>query len=119
MKPFDINLAKQGHPVCTRDGKEARVICFNKSGVLPIVYLYQSNDGDECVSVCDIQGKAFMSDGSIDLMMASEKKEGWIKIYKRDDGVSYTGGTIYKTEELARKFVPDALIDTIKIEWEE
>ena len=26
MKPFDLELAKQGHPVCTREGRKAERI---------------------------------------------------------------------------------------------
>lgn len=33
MKPFDIELAKAGHRVCTRDGKPARIICFDRRSV--------------------------------------------------------------------------------------
>lgn len=39
MKPFDLELAKQGHPVCTRDGKDVRIICFDAKGPNPIIGL--------------------------------------------------------------------------------
>lgn len=29
LKPFDLEAAKAGKPVCTRDGRKARIICFN------------------------------------------------------------------------------------------
>jgi len=29
MKPFDIELAKQGYPVCTRDGRDVKILCFD------------------------------------------------------------------------------------------
>lgn len=29
LKPFDLNSAKAGKPVCTRDGRKARIICFD------------------------------------------------------------------------------------------
>ena len=29
MKPFDLELAKQGYPVCTRDGREVRIVHKN------------------------------------------------------------------------------------------
>lgn len=28
-KPFDLEQAKAGKPVCTRDGHKARIICFD------------------------------------------------------------------------------------------
>lgn len=30
MKPFDLELAKQGHPLITRDGHLARIVCFDR-----------------------------------------------------------------------------------------
>lgn len=29
LKPFDLETAKAGKPVCTRDGRKARIICFD------------------------------------------------------------------------------------------
>lgn len=38
FKPFDLEQAKAGKPVCTRDGRKARIICFDlKNGNHPIV----------------------------------------------------------------------------------
>ena len=33
MKPFDIELAKAGYPVCTRDGRPVRILCFDRKSV--------------------------------------------------------------------------------------
>ena len=30
MKPFDLEAAKAGKPVCTRDGRKARINCFDR-----------------------------------------------------------------------------------------
>lgn len=30
MKPFDLEKAKAGAPVCTRDGRNVRIICFDR-----------------------------------------------------------------------------------------
>ena len=43
---FDLEKAKVGHPVCTRDGKEARILCFDRIGHYPIVALVKEA-GDE------------------------------------------------------------------------
>lgn len=32
LKPFDLEAAKQGKPVCTRDGRKARIVCFDLKG---------------------------------------------------------------------------------------
>ena len=30
LKPFNLKAAKEGKPVCTRDGRKARIICFDR-----------------------------------------------------------------------------------------
>jgi hypothetical protein len=44
MKEFDLELAKAGHPVCTRDGKPVRIVCFDAKGDYPIVGLEYNTD---------------------------------------------------------------------------
>lgn len=39
LKPFDLEVAKAGKPVCTRDGRKARIICFDAKCNKPIVAL--------------------------------------------------------------------------------
>lgn len=44
LKPFDLEAAKTGKPVCTRDGRKARIICFDKKDInYPIVALIEEN----------------------------------------------------------------------------
>ncbi len=77
LAPFDINLAKQGKPVCTRDGHKVRIICFDKKGGTPIVGLIQE-DGFETVATFNESGLCLIN-GAYNLMMLPEKKEGWMK----------------------------------------
>lgn len=46
LKPFDLNAAKAGKPVCTRDGRKARIICFNTKTLCdyPIIALVENAD---------------------------------------------------------------------------
>lgn len=40
MKPFNLEEAKAGKPVCTRDGYDARILCFDaKNPYYPVVAL--------------------------------------------------------------------------------
>jgi hypothetical protein len=43
LKPFDLEAAKAGKPVCTRDGRKARIICFNAKTLCdyPIIALVE------------------------------------------------------------------------------
>ena len=120
LKPFDIQKAREGKPVCTRDGRKARIICFDrrlfyKNVSYPILALVECSDGEDDVCGYNEKGKVLIEDGAEykdDLMMLPEKKEGWINVYKE---------RIYSTKEEAIEATYDCVtyIDTIKISWEE
>lgn len=123
MKPFDLEAAKAGKPVCTRDGRKARIICFDtiNKGNYPIIALLEDK-GSEAIFYYNKDGKCNVGT-ELDLMMLPEKKEGWVNVYK-----SYNVGkktpciaSIYPTKEEAKKSSVVGLdyVDTVKIEWEE
>lgn len=123
LKPFDFEAAKAGKPVCTRDGRKARIICFDtiNKGNYPIIALLEDK-GYEAVFYYNKDGKCNVGTER-DLMMLPEKKEGWVNVYK-----SYNVGkktpciaSIYPTKEEAKKssIVGLDYVDTVKIEWEE
>ena len=108
FKPFDLEAAKAGKPVCTRDGRKVRILCYDLKGAeYPIVALVEAHDYlDESISTYDRNGR-FDHDreNKNDLMMLSWKKEGWVNVYK-----SYNVGkkipcmaSIYPTKEEAKK----------------
>lgn len=108
LKEFSLEAAKAGKPVCTRDGRKARIICFDSTlENYPLVVLV----GDYPYSYTD-EGKFNKdSESNSDLMMLPKKKEGWVNVYKHN---------LYDTEsEAKRAHVKEGYIDTIKIEWEE
>ena len=79
LKPFDLEKAKDGKPVCTRDGRKARIICFDRIDAKPILALVRSTDGKgEDVFDYFVSGKRLANalESDLDLMMLSEKKEG-------------------------------------------
>lgn len=43
MKPFNLEAAKAGAPVITRDGRGARITCFDNEGDYPILALIEGN----------------------------------------------------------------------------
>ena len=113
LKPFDIQKAREGKPVCTRDGHKARIICFDlKNDEYPIVAAV-GNDSSETLFSYTTNGE--IADGiesNKDIMMLPEKKEGWVNLYK---------SSAHSTKEEAMKYRNKCndYIDTIKIEWEE
>lgn len=75
FKPFDLNAAKDGKPVCTKDGRPARIICFDTKGdIYPIIALVEDN-GLEVTIHYNEEGKSCNDDGDEDLMMAPEISE--------------------------------------------
>lgn len=60
MKPFDLRAAKAGAPVCTRDGEEVRIICFDRiCTIFPIIGLRRNVDNEEYVVTFTTDGRKF------------------------------------------------------------
>lgn len=112
LKKFDLEAAKAGKPVCTRDGRKARIICFDLNNKnFPIVAIINC-DTEENAYQYDIDGICDEHDNNLNLMMSPEKKEGWIIIHKE---------AIYD-KETAEKIARETTANVIKIqkiEWEE
>lgn len=123
MKPFNLEeyLNDPSKKLVTRDGRQARIICIDRlMEDFPICALVNEN-GKEYHCSCTINGKCCIDANSdSDLFFVSEKKEGWINIYRDSCPNSFhTGSIIYKTKEEAKKHINcEKYISTIKIEWE-
>ena len=115
LKPFDIQKAREGKPVCTRDRRKTRIICFDSNGGRPIVALVTECDDEEEIPYkyhCDGSYNCQSIPSDNDLMMLPEKKEGWVNVYKE---------RCYESKkEAIRHIAPGThYIGTIKVEWEE
>ena len=122
MKPFNLEEAKAGKPVCTKDGRKARIICFDAKGDYPIIALID-NTTKETGLHYTLNGTVYVCTGSgYDLMMLPEKKEGWVNIVRGSNGSPHMGRGIFQSKEEAENAIKefsDNLIDTVKISWEE
>lgn len=118
MKPFDLEAAKAGKPVCTRDGRKARIICFDtiNKGNYPIIALLEDK-GCEAIFYYNKDGKCNVGTER-DLMMLPEKKEGWVNLCKNNYGDTLAVG-VFPNREEAVSNCPPSYLGTIKIEWEE
>lgn len=116
LKPFDIQKAREGKPVCTRNGRNVRIIAFDaKCADTPIIALVARNDGEILFKYYRDGKLSDDKDSVTDLMMLPEKKEGYVNIYRSQ---------IYDTLERAKEAYKrtcndDNYLKTIKIEWEE
>ena len=129
LKHFDIQKAREGKPVCTRDGRKARIICFDRKGDMSIAALIANKGIDNDNKVCETEEvHLYYENGRCnkfqeycyDLMMLPEKKEGWVNVYYDNDASSHRGCRfIYDTKERAVKEAGSSYITTVKINWEE
>lgn len=126
MKPFDIELAKAGHRVCTRDGRAIRILCYDfiTQEDTPIIALVRLSEKQEGIICYKADGRNFAPGmAELDLVMVPEKREGWVNVFINASYFgSKTAGTIYPTKEEALKDIDTKsphYIDTVKIEWEE
>lgn len=123
MKPFDLEKAKAGAPVQTRDGKPARIICFDcKSNRSPVIALVTMADGEETPNSYTNDGRCHpLYEMGDDLFMVSVLHEGWVNLYAgRVFGVT-AGLEVFETKEEAfemRRLSGDYLA-TVKVTWEE
>ena len=117
MKPFDLEAAKAGKPVCTRDGRKARIICFDakrKDGknIMALIPSKEYPEFEDLVAYPNNGNYHGGHENDGDLMMLHQKKEGWIIIHKE---------AIYD-KETAEKIARETTANVIriqKIEWEE
>jgi len=139
MKEFDYEKAKAGAPVCTREGRKVRIVCFDVKGdKYPILALAENPNGvDEDIMWYTRDGKYYdpelqFGQSVDDLMMPTLKHEGWVNIFKGrfSLGEPMVFGPIWSDEEFARNNAHDCIvitdgkpdkeyITTTHIEWEE
>lgn len=129
MKPFNLEDAKAGKKVTTRDGKPVRILCFDADSNFPLVGLIREAEG-EALSQWMEDGRFFetIKEVADDLVMASEKKEGWVVILKNRGNPSRVEPyhVIFPTKEEAEKvWVKEGnhraweIIGFSLVEWEE
>lgn len=129
LRPFDVQKAREGKPVCTRDGRKVRIICFDSKNDLqrPIVALVEHDD-NELLYEYTIEGKERFSHisttGTSDLMMLPEKRKGWVNVYRDCEGANITkDDNIYSSKDAAIASAQiidrDNYVATTIINWEE
>ena len=117
LKEFDLEAAKAGKPVCTRDGRKARIICFDakrKDGknIMALIPNKEYPEFEDLVAYPNNGNYHGGHENDDNLMMLPQKKEGWIIIHKE---------AIYD-KETAEKIARETTANVIriqKIEWEE
>lgn len=127
MKPFNLDeyLKNPNLKVTTRDGKSVRIVCTDKKGSrFPIIALYDYGGNRELCDVYRTDGRSLDSfEQKHDLVFATEKKVGWINIFKNYNAQCYEACTnVFKTKEEALNNINSknrVYLTTIQINWEE
>ena len=122
LKPFDLEKAKAGAKVVTRDGRNVRIICWDlKYDMYPIVALVMDKDGtEEEIETYTLDGEGVEGEKfPFDLFMAPTTVERWVNVYK-NGYEGYCHGCYYDSEQEALQHKgDDEYIATTKISWEE
>lgn len=123
LKPFDLEAAKAGTPVMTRDGCPARILAFDvENAGYPVVAAIKTSTGEcERIELFTEQGQfdEDTKEDNRDLFMVSVKHRAWANVHKNNGYYTLTG--CHDTEEIARwcGHLCSTYITTVPIEWEE
>ena len=114
MKPFDLEAAKSGKKVVTRDGKAVRVVCFDMAGTeFCVLALIPRQSTRESLGCYTAKGKFSGSEeSSIDLFMASEIEVRWVNIYPQLTDYAFV------TKEKADSFASPSRVACVRVEYE-
>lgn len=88
MKPFDLEKAKAGAPVCTRNGLKVKILRFDvKNPNYQIAALVTDKNGIEYYESYTKDGRYYGAgyEDDRDLVMAPIKHKGWVNIYPDDN----------------------------------
>lgn len=113
MKPFNLEKALAGEPVVTRDGRPVKIAAIDKVFVPHYVLIGWVNN----MACTWYEAGVHSTNKDFDLFMAEKqkvKKEGWVIMYKDEDGFGYTTSVIFQEKPYSTRH--DILA---KIEWEE
>jgi hypothetical protein len=133
IKPFDLERAKAGDPVCTYTGQPVRILCWDLKNPFAFVIagtiLFSDEDTEEEILTCfNTEGVCVTKNVSNYLMMAPKTVTGFVNIYRKRSTrpeilCTHIISNVYENEEIAKnqtKTLSDPnYVTTVKIEWEE
>lgn len=120
-KPFNLEEAKAGKPVQTRDGRKVRILCTDAAGPLPVIAAIRCQAID-LPTRRRADGLLFDGEESKnDLVMATVVHTKWVNIFDISHCTCLGSTTLYNSEADAKRKVKGALgyVTTVPITWEE
>lgn len=114
-KPFNLEAAKRGEPVITREGAQVRILCTDAMDEdYPIICLVRRRN-QEITKIYTIDG--FYTSNKVeccnDLVMAPIIREYWANVYKSSRGELYVGANQYPSKEAAEEQAEDRYVNTV------
>lgn len=97
MKPFNLEKAQNGEPVCRKDGRPAKILDFNINGGILYKY-YDEVEKTEFTVTANKDGRAT---GDSDGNLYMGKKIAWATIYKNEYSNELYSGKLCSTREEA------------------
>lgn len=123
MKQFSLEEFKKNpnRKVVTRDGRSVRIICTDAKIYYPVIALIEEEGVEHVFSYLpDGTFGCISGSGRYDLFFDTEKKEGWVNIYKLNEHYMRAGDLVFQTKEEAMKSISsEDYVATTHIEWEE
>lgn len=113
VKPFDVEAAKNGAKVETKDGHSVRILCYDRIKTdYPIVALINFDNEEACISY-NIKGSLNCNQTSKDLVIIDEIK------YKFDEGDYIVGevGFVYKITKIDDMYHTTQLSSGYRQRW--
>ena len=98
LKPFNLEQARAGKPICTRDGRKAIFLTTLSNKNFPVAAIVSCGQ-EENIYQYEINGVCDEHDDNLDLMMLPEKKEGWVNVYRDNFGLNCS--IIYDNKDIA------------------
>ena len=128
MKQFSLDEYHKNpsRGLVTRSGLSARIVCDDAPSNFPIVAIIDKMSMlDNCVTHFAYRKEGLVNpDGTpspYDLFFATKKYEGWVNVFKNDEGENYATYSIYKSKEEVEEDGKQysGYITSIEIKWEE
>ena len=120
MKQFNVEEYRKNpsRKVVTRDGRNVTIHCINCVGFRPVIAEIEGEDYSLDFNKNGIHCRGISND---DLFFAPEKHEGWINLYKNEDGISWISPNYFASKKEAEEEgkTRTCSVTTVKIEWED
>jgi hypothetical protein len=122
LEPFDIERAKSGDKVVTRDGREVNILTFlRKHKTHNIVALVQSDtfsNPSDIICAYDKDGKVYQNYHTINDLF-HPAKEMWVIVFRNNTTRDYLyTGSVHSTREIAASIgieTPTIYVGTYKL----